>query len=148
MQVSYHFRGPLEIYQIAAYALPEQPKKARRAANERRHGHSHLHHKDLNSRKVGDIVHAVINGQAVSWVNEYDGGAPKAPAPAPPAPGAPKQGKGKDAPSYTPKKPEDVKLGNGDWKRIAYYSQKSKNDAYGLAFLNNRGDDSLSGTFD
>ena len=44
----------------------------------RSHRHGHLHAKkgqDAERRAVGDIVTAIIDGKAVTWANEYSGGA-------------------------------------------------------------------------
>jgi hypothetical protein len=82
------------------------PKLAKKSIHERRHGHAQYHQsqqekRELEKKAVGDMVVATINGQVVSWINQYDGhelgqakptpapapvAAPPAPAPAPPAP--------------------------------------------------------------
>lgn len=78
-----HFRGPLHLKQFAVYTPGEQSSskklKPRRTPTERRHAHvhahnhQHQHHNDVRKRNVGDMVIATINGEVVSWVNEYSG---------------------------------------------------------------------------
>lgn len=77
-EVSIHFRGPIQIKQFAVYTpSSSSSKKAKRSAMHR-HGHAHEHlHKHKRDaaakRSVGDEVIATIDGQVVSWVNEYTG---------------------------------------------------------------------------
>ncbi|KAK4998946.1 target of Sbf [Elasticomyces elasticus] len=88
-EVSLHFRGPLRLKQFAVYTPGSSGKKARRGAHGRRHGHAHFHEHNnevreaeaeaeaeeamQEKRAVGDIVVATINGQVVSWTNQYSG---------------------------------------------------------------------------
>ena len=94
-ELSLHFRGPLHLKQFAFYAPSAsslKPKqKAKRSshhnhAHAHNHAHFHEHNKEIRDaranndseqkveeRGVGDWVTAVINGVAVSWINEYSG---------------------------------------------------------------------------
>ncbi|KAI4729580.1 hypothetical protein E4T49_02701 [Aureobasidium sp. EXF-10728] len=92
-EVSLHFRGPLKIKQFAFFSpstdSSDSSKKAKRSAMHRHnHAHNHVHkHKrdeDVEKRAVGDMVTAIIDGQVVSWINEWSGVASTA-APAPAA---------------------------------------------------------------
>lgn len=175
-----HFRGPLKLKQFAVYtpgAAPSRAKQARRSAHERRHvhghGHSHLHHaRDAaakEKRALGDMVTAVINGQVVSWINEYDGGAAStsaatsaasldastAPA-ATPAVYAPAESSvessaaapsAASASTYSSSSSSyDDTSSTGGWTRQAYYDA-SAGTSDGLVFLNHEGG-SGSGVFD
>lgn len=90
LQVSLHFRGPLQLKQFAAYVpgTSATPKMAKRSPHERRHAHGHAHFHDrrdepvqveerdevqVEERAVGDWVTATINGKVVSWQNTYTG---------------------------------------------------------------------------
>lgn len=160
--MSLHLRGPLRIKQVAVYtpgaSSTEPSKKARRSPHERRHGHQHFHthNKDIREiqeraeaekRAVGDIVTATINGQVVSWVNEYDGTNPTPnPNPVNNAPPAAPTG-GSPAPRPSSRSGSASAPSNsGDWSRIAYYNAE-QGEAYGLTFLGNYGGDQ-SGVFD
>lgn len=46
----------------------------------RRYDHADFVEELKLKRAVGDKVTATINGELVSWINQYDGGAPAAPA--------------------------------------------------------------------
>ncbi|RMZ90654.1 hypothetical protein DV736_g2102, partial [Chaetothyriales sp. CBS 134916] len=80
-EVSWHFRGPMHLKQFAFYTPGAITRRDRHS-----HGHDLLHkHKQLGvvagkgesveneKRGVGDMVTATINGQVVSWVNQYSG---------------------------------------------------------------------------
>lgn len=137
-----HFRGPLNLHNVAVYNLGSETSKRdlKPSIHERRHGHSHqrFHEK----RAVGDKVVATINGQVVSWTNEYGGGAPAAPTPAPGSNDPHVKSTGGD--SYD--KPKSPSKGSskaptipaGKWGRVAYYSSES-GESNGLTFLNNEG---------
>lgn len=83
-QVSMHFRGPLALKQFAVYTpgSSSSSKKAKRSGM-KRHGHEHIekHKRHIHQapeaanekRALGDEVIATINGQIVSWLNNYDG---------------------------------------------------------------------------
>lgn len=167
-----HFRGPLNLKQFAVYtpgAAPSKAKLARRSAHERRHahghGHAHLHHaRDAalkqEKRGLGDMVTAVIDGQVVSWINEYDGvaAATSAASTAAPAPSAyaPSESSNEYAtaassaasasayPSVSSS--DDDSSSTVSWTRQAYYDA-SAGTSDGLVFLNHEGG-SGSGVFD
>jgi hypothetical protein len=77
-----HFRGPLVLKQFAVYAPTSQSVKRSVAS---KHGHRHAHpklgkhavkqnrHAQEAKRDAGDWVTATINGDVVSWINQYDG---------------------------------------------------------------------------
>ncbi|KAH0257613.1 hypothetical protein KCU91_g16264, partial [Aureobasidium melanogenum] len=81
-EVSLHFRGPLRLKQFAFFSpsadSSESSKKAKRSAMHRhnhahQHAHKHKRDEDVEKRGVGDWVTAVIDGQTVSWINEWSG---------------------------------------------------------------------------
>ncbi|KAG9637759.1 hypothetical protein KCU64_g14077, partial [Aureobasidium melanogenum] len=81
-EVSLHFRGPLKLKQFAFFSpsadSSESSKKAKRSAMHRhnhahQHAHKHKRDEDVEKRGVGDWVTAVIDGQTVSWINEWSG---------------------------------------------------------------------------
>ncbi|KAK6003696.1 hypothetical protein QM012_009467 [Aureobasidium pullulans] len=81
-EVSLHFRGPLKLKQFAFFSpstdSSESSKKAKRSAMHRhnhahQHAHKHKRDEDVEKRAVGDWVTAVIDGQTVSWINEWSG---------------------------------------------------------------------------
>ncbi|KAK2767856.1 target of Sbf [Emmonsiellopsis sp. PD_33] len=150
-EVSWHFRGPLSLKKFAYYTPGSSSKKreVKPSIHERRHGHQHLHKrqdtKEEGKRAVGDIVTATIDGQVVTWVNEYDGGAGPTPAPELPKNDykAPKKGSQtttarRSTPSFN--------AGAGSWGRQAFYDAEG-GEADGLTFLNHNGG-SGSGVFD
>jgi hypothetical protein len=103
-----------------------------------------------------NMVTAVINGQTVSWVNQYFGPATPAPA-SPAAPAAPADTTCATASAHpaaaspsaaSPSKEEPGKGidSTGAWTRIGYYNSKSQTND-GLVFLNNMGGQG-SGVFD
>ena len=118
----------------------------------RRHGHQHVHAERKAKR---DMVVATIDGQVVSWENNWfgPGGAPAptdAPKPDVAAPPA-AEPTGDSAPAPKPKaetKPKPKVQGGaaGDWHRIAYYNAEEQ-VADNIVFLGNYGGDG-SGVFD
>lgn len=126
---------------------------------QRRHGHQHFHARDKEvvaiqenhiveeKRTVGDIVTAMIDGQVVSWTNEYAG-----PSTTPAtAAGAGSPAVQMAAPAYSsfsvaPSAQPSVNAGSGNWGRQAYYNATSQT-ASGLVFLNHMGGQG-SGVFD
>ncbi|EXJ88139.1 hypothetical protein A1O1_05067 [Capronia coronata CBS 617.96] len=99
-EVSWHFRGPIRLKQFAFYTpgSSETKRSIHPSRHRRRYGHHHLHRRDHEARDVeeehveekrgvGDWVTAVINGQTVSWINEWSGvaatSAPTADTPSP-----------------------------------------------------------------
>lgn len=165
--LSLHFRGPLELEEVAVY-YPSSSKKRDVAetsshVHARRHGHAHFHSERKAKR---DMVVATIDGQVVSWENNYFGGA-AAPtdAPAPVAAAAVEDAPAAAAPTEDSKPSEASKpktsngpvsklknkisnagSAGGDWSRVAYYNA---NDgvADNLVFLGNYGGEG-SGVFD
>ena len=145
----------MRLKQFASYSAGSSPTKRslHPSPHERRNGHQHLHQRVHEARDehveekraVGDWVIATINGDVVSWKNEYAGGAAPAAATPPPAPGAP----GAPAPAATynaPAPAASVNTGAGTWGRQAYYNAEG-GVADGLVFLNNMGGQG-SGVFD
>jgi len=111
------------------------------STSERRHGHSH------QERALGDPVTATINGQVVTWLNDYAASAAATSAPVASTAGVPLV----PAPSSGPTAEKDssvpiVNAGAGNWGRQAYYDAESAT-ADGLVFLNNMGGQG-SGVFD
>lgn len=178
-EVSMHFRGPLNLKQFAVYtpsSSSSKAKMARRSAHERRHaphghGHAHLHHaRDAaakEKRGLGDMVTAVINGEVVSWANEYAGGAAATSAATAAAYAAPSAASTAEASApaayssagssaaasaaasasaYSSSSSDDDSSSSNGWTRQAYYDASS-GSSDGLVFLNHEGG-SGSGVFD
>jgi hypothetical protein len=116
-ELSLHFRGPMNIAQIAVYFPDCGSNGKKRSAHAKRHAHGHGHaHGRMHSHSerdadpgLGDVVSAMIDGKLQSWTNTYSGqanNAPAAPAPAPavpapapvPAANGPSQGSSGSAP--------------------------------------------------
>ncbi|KAF1810645.1 hypothetical protein P152DRAFT_366171, partial [Eremomyces bilateralis CBS 781.70] len=156
------FRGPLTLKNFAVY-LPGGAKTKRDAvdtAAAHHRGHQRFHKRNAaraaaeeaaEKRAVGDVVVATIDGQAVSWINEYDGGAAAAPTPAPAAPAADANvaPAGTKVPTLSKvpqvKKPYTPSSG-GDFERVAYFNMDD-GQSEGITFLNNMGGQG-SGVFD
>lgn len=72
-EVSFHFRGPLQLKQFAAYTPGTTASKKKRegsTARRRRHlQHIDKHVKGGNQKR--DKIYATIDGQLVSWDNNY-----------------------------------------------------------------------------
>ncbi|KAK0258921.1 target of Sbf [Friedmanniomyces endolithicus] len=162
-ELSFHFRGPIQLKQFAVYTPSGSSSKARRSApNERRHahghGHAHLHH--ARDAAVGAEVTATINGLVQTWVNEWSGAASSAPAAdpssaaaaptaaAPPSPGPPSPASSESSASASPSSGSSgsISSSSGGWSRQAYYDSASSTSE-GLVFLNHNGG-SGSGVFD
>lgn len=84
-QVSLHFRGPLKLKQFAFFSpgssSSSSKDEAKRSAM-KRHSHEHLnkhkrhahnHAQQAEKRAVGDWVTVTMDGQVVSWINEWSG---------------------------------------------------------------------------
>jgi hypothetical protein len=144
LQISWHFRGPLNLLQFASYTPSSNTsistRKARRKAHAQKHAHAVAHRHAHTKRAVGEIVTATINGQAVSWTNEYDGLTTSTPTPEPPAYSAPPLPESSE--SATP----DTPAPSGCWARNGYYDSASQT-SQGIVFLNHNGG-SGSGIFD
>lgn len=172
--LSIHIRGPFNLKEVAVYNLASDNKKREVApsphVHARRHGHQHFH--EQRKQKRGEWITATIDGQVVSWENNYFGGpatqAPVPDAPVPEAQAAPepkveapkkkKQGgaqqssgksvsdsktKSKAEPKATKSK---SKVAAGDWERTAYYNSEQK-VSENMVFLGNYGGEG-SGVFD
>lgn len=153
-EVSWHFRGPLNLKQFASYApAPGSTRRSIRPSPQerRRYGHAHLHARNREVREVqeshiveekravGDMVIATMHGKVVSWVNQYDGG-PQFTATA-------ASFTGQTANQVAPKAATvSMNAGDGHWARQAYYNSEQQ-IADGLTFLNNMGGQG-SGVFD
>ncbi|KXH60426.1 hypothetical protein CSAL01_05707 [Colletotrichum salicis] len=90
------FRGPMNLKQVAVYSLSTKAKRSPsvshvHARRHGHHGHQHLHKKSVESPKEEpkeekrgeDWVVAEIDGKVVSWINNYFGPTPAAPAATP-----------------------------------------------------------------
>lgn len=168
-----HFRGPLKLKQFAVYTPSgSSSKKSRRNARRNAHLHNHAHahaHKREADAAVGDIVTATIDGNVVSWTNEYSGLSTSAAgssvssssaADVTGAPdvkgnyfGAPSSGLSSATATITGSSPSSSSVSEGSigsttggWSRQAYYDASS-GSADGLVFLNHNGG-SGSGVFD
>ncbi|EEP76627.1 predicted protein [Uncinocarpus reesii 1704] len=144
-EVSWHFRGPLHLKKFAYYTLGGNDKRdAKPSFHSRRHGHGHFHRRAEEKRAVGDVVTATINGEVVTWRNDYNGAAPTPAAGSGSGSGVLKN----KTPSGgdTRKKTQPVKVGSGEWGRQGYYDAE-KGVADGLTFLNHHGGQG-SGVFD
>ncbi|KAL8872001.1 MAG: hypothetical protein Q9174_002296 [Haloplaca sp. 1 TL-2023] len=173
-ELSMHFRGPTTLKQLAVY-YPQGSSHGKRNAlgksNSHRHGHRHFHEKrdsPIAERAVGDMVVATIDGQVVSWINQYAGpGAEPNTAAAPPPPvqttlstsvGSPKQPPSTSVPeppadAGSQKKESDsdhgdAHGGSGSWSRKAYYNADT-GSSDGFTFLNHfGGSQGMPGTTD
>ena len=144
-----HFQGPMYLRQFAVYipGASTSSKKAKRATmHARRHGHQAFHHnpklREIQERAVGDIVYATVDGQLVSWTNQYSG---------PPATATPTvaSGSGFGSVASTSAMPTDTAgtmvappppIGSGAWDHVAYLNTKeAKSQSFGISFLNKLG---------
>ena len=140
------FRGPINLKQFAVYQPSNTPAKRdsiRESPMERRGRMTHLdkhkqkhkraHNHGVEKRAVGDWVTATIDGQVVSWINEYSG-KPTPAAQAPAAVAAPAVATPASAvvPASVPASPSPdsspssgssstSKLGTSDWTRVGYF---------------------------
>lgn len=187
-KLSLHIRGPTWLKQVAVYApttVANDKRSSKPKGHHRRHaaaaavhhhrGHQHLHRRhgkvrkveesQLSKRAVGDLVSATIDGQLVSWTNEYAGPGVATNAP---VVGAVDD---KSASTSTTDTTEDANLvsqsstmssttptstsslssetapsASGSWARQAYFNAAS-GTAEGLTFLNHFGGaDGIPGT--
>jgi hypothetical protein len=131
----------------------------RPSPHERRHGHKHLHAKEVYDREVPvqvekrgpcEEITVTMNGQTVSWMNNYE--CDPAGSAATAAPAANNQlGSGSGAAQTTasyaaPSAMLSMIAGAGNWGRQAYYNADNQT-AEGLVFLNHNGGQG-SGVFD
>ena len=127
---------------------------------QRRYAHQHLHHSgspdgdesenehEQHKRAVGDWVTVTINGQVVSWANQYNGAAAStSTAPASGGGGGQRVAPAAASAAYSAPAPAaTVNAGSGNWGRQAYYNA-AQGTADGLVFLNHNGGQG-SGVFD
>jgi len=153
--LSLHLRGPVKLASVAVYTPGTGKRDVPKVHTKRHnHGHAHLHKKHAEEEKRADMVTAVIDGVAVSWENNYFGGAPAAAAtPAAAAGDAvaaavanPPAGAHVASPAISSAGSTDS-VAAGNYKRVGYYNQKDL-IAEGLTFLANKGDPKASGTWD
>ncbi|KAM0440929.1 hypothetical protein ACHAPT_000232 [Fusarium lateritium] len=113
--LSIHVRGPFNLKEFAVYHLGSDNEKRDIAPSPhvqaRRHGHQHFH--EQRKKKRAEWITATIDGQVVSWENNYFGPATQAaPAPAPAA-AAPTEAVEKPAaPTKAAEKPAESKAGS------------------------------------
>lgn len=126
------------------------------------HAHNAMHHREAEpapapAPAVGDEVVATIDGQVVSWVNEYSGQAASAvaavnnvkatPASSPAqATGAASNSGSSSSTSSSSSSSSNSGSATGAWTRQSYYNSES-GTSDGLVFLNHNGG-SGSGVFD
>lgn len=152
--MSWHFRGPIQLKQFAFYTPGSANTKRSIHPNplQGNYMHQHLHHDESrhmeDKRGVGDWVTATINGQVVSWVNEYSGpGGAATPAPASSEDDGQRLDPASATPAYSaPSAAASMDAGAGNWGRQAYYNAE-QGTANGLVFLNHHGGEG-SGVFD
>ncbi|KAL8734133.1 MAG: hypothetical protein Q9166_001618 [cf. Caloplaca sp. 2 TL-2023] len=161
-ELSMHFRGPTFLKQLAVY-YPDAGTKVKRSspAHVHAHGHGqqHIHHLKhdhaLAERAVGDMIVATIDGQVVSWINNYAGpGASPQTGAAQPASAvqttlATSVGTPSKAPSATSTSASPGSFnpfpnsggsigGSGSWSRQAYFNAEA-GSSDGFTFLNHFG---------
>ncbi|KAJ6785544.1 hypothetical protein PWT90_09739 [Aphanocladium album] len=165
--LSLHFRGPLNLKEVAVYSLSNENKKKREVVladkAKRSHGHArghqHLHQAKKNKRT--EWVTATISGDVVSWEKVYYGPTSAAPAPAvaPTVPasapvakvnynaGAASSGSDASSSAGSGGAPQPKPAASGqDWDRTSYYNADTQ-EAENLVFLGNYGGQN-SGVFD
>ncbi|ATY59768.1 hypothetical protein A9K55_002796 [Cordyceps militaris] len=152
--LSLHFRGPIRVKEVAVYTLSAKAKQRRQQGEATEgpaqgaaaaHGHQQFHEaaRKKKKRAPAEWVTATINGQVVSWENNWHGGNPT-PAPlaaaaaaaAPTVPAAPAAPKPKAKPATS----------GQAWDRTSYYNAETQ-QAENLVFLGNHGGQG-SGQFD
>ncbi|TVY80728.1 putative serine-rich protein P23A10.11c [Lachnellula suecica] len=94
-EVSLHFRGPLNLKQLAAYSPSNKSERKRHLsrfqrrghAHQRMHNHNHLVKKEeVYQEEKRQVISATIDGQVVSWDNNWFGEkTPSTPGVSPPA---------------------------------------------------------------
>ena len=160
-QVSLHFRGPLQLKQFAVYT-PASANNAKRSVPEHAHAHGHAHnHAEFHKKRQAETwVTVTMDGQVVSWINDYSGGAATSTAAAaaqttmatsvvaaatssvtsiPVA--------ATSAAAVVPVAENiAVNVGSGGWEQIGYYNSEAGTST-GLTFMGNHGG-SGSGVWD
>ena len=116
------------------------------------HGHQNAHkmmHKRREASRSAEVeaqlkrremVTAVINGETVSWENNYHGGSGAPPTHEPNGNNA-VAGRGNaavDTPHKAPKSAKDFKSTPGDWCRVSYYNAR-EGEADDITFLGHYG---------
>lgn len=148
-ELSVHIRGPTKLKTFAVYTPKSSSTKKRDAqkpkSHAKRHGHQHLHKKQSEKEKRdGDMVIATIDGQIVSWVNDYTGEAATTTTAAAAAATFVKSGKTTTAAaaaassSSSSSSSDNTTVADGDYERIGYY-EASSGTADGITFLGNYG---------
>ncbi|KAF2482457.1 putative TOS1-like glycosyl hydrolase-domain-containing protein [Neohortaea acidophila] len=146
-EVSLHMRGPFQLLEFAAYS-PGGPVARKAKRSDHIHRHAHHHARGVRARGVGDWVTATIDGEVVSWINEYNGGA---------APTASSGGSasastststtaGTNNPAPLTSSTPSTGSSPQNWTRQAYYDAATQT-SQGLVFLNHYGGTG-SGVFD
>lgn len=151
-KVSLHFRGPLRLKSLAFYApsITTSIRSRQSTVHKKRHGHARYH----QDRGIGDWVTVTMNGQVVSWRNEYGGPSISVP---PVATSTTSMTQSlttsiealltiTSSPSSSYGALPSIIAEAGTWVRQAYYNATSRT-ADGLVFLNNHGG-AGSGVFD
>lgn len=151
----------MTLKQFAVYTPGSSSSKKTRRSHLPRHAHGHAHaHKREADAALGDTVVATIDGQVVSWANDYSGAAATSAAAAPssaaaeatfsPVVKAASQASSSASAAASSSSSSDdsssSSSSSGDWSRKAYYNAESQ-AADGLTFLNHNGG-SGSGVFD
>jgi hypothetical protein len=146
-------RGPTQLKNFAVYTLKASTKKRSEPKSHKRHGHQHLHKKhheeQEEKRAVGDVVTATIDGQVVTWLNEYTGEATTTAVAAAAAATYVKSSNTNTAVASTTTSGSvtaENYIPGGDYERVGYYSADTL-EADGIAFLGNYGGQG-SGCFD
>lgn len=154
-EVSLHFRGPMHLKKVAAYTKSGGGAKKREiygGPHARRHAGHQKFHENKNEKRA-DWVTATIDGQVVSWENNWFGEPTAAAAPAAaPAAETPAVANAGVAKAAAPKINAEVKTAskavdpNAAYTRVGFYDAAS-GVADGLTFLGNHGGQG-SGVFD
>ncbi|KAI1333556.1 TOS1 protein [Xylariaceae sp. FL0016] len=158
--LSMHFRGPLELLNVAVYHPTSSSSKKREAApkashsKRHGHGHQHLHKKHHEEAKRADMVTAVIDGVTQTWENDWFGGATSTAdsstgyaTAAAVAATSEKTSDDSSSSKTDSSSSSTASIAAGDFERTAYYCADD-GTADGLTFLANVGDSSVSGTWD
>lgn len=141
-EVSLHFRGPINLMQLAIYQPGNTASTTKRdtkpSFHERRHTHGHYRKHEKEDEEKRDMVTATIDGKVVSWTNNYFG-------PAIPTANSVSESAASQTGS-TASAATDPVVAPGEWDRVGYYGAES-GTSEGLVMLNNNGGQG-SGIFD
>ena len=134
-------------------------------AHQRRHGHQHFHQHNKEVRELQELakakeekreITATINGKVVSWASNSAASAAATPAPASvPAQNGSIPTSGGSGGGAAPQSqqggstapPSGGSFGAGTWNQAGLYDSQAQ-ILTNLVFLNNKGDPSISGTWD